>query len=139
MADDAWLAKMTMKFDSLVIIASDLQRSIEFYRDKLRMQVRYKGKRFVVLDAGVVPLQLFALNEAAEIFGAESVRLGREAGRRLALTVRVEDVDASYRELRDKAVRFIKAPTDMPWGHRNADFVDPDGNIWILYKPLEKH
>lgn len=52
--------------------------------------------------------------------------------------MRVEDVDASYRELRDKGVRFIKTPTDMPWGHRNADFVDPDGNMWILYKPLEK-
>lgn len=102
------------------------------------MPVRYKSKGFVALDAGVVPLQLFALNEAAEIFGAESVRLGREAGHRLALTMRVEDVDASYRELRDKGVRFIKAPTDMPWGHRNADFVDPDGNMWILYKPLEK-
>jgi len=49
---------MTMKFDSLVIIVSNLQRSIEFYRDKLGMPVRYKGKRFVVLDAGVVPLQL---------------------------------------------------------------------------------
>jgi len=129
---------MMIKFDSIVLIVSDLQRSIEFYRDKLGMSVRYKSKGFVALDAGVVPLQLFSLDEAAESFGAEAVRLGREAGHRLALTVRIENVDVSYRELRNKGVTFIKAPTDMPWGHRNADFVDPDGNIWILYKPLEK-
>lgn len=133
------LVKMAIKFDSIVLIVSDLQRSIEFYRDKLGMPVRYKSKGFVVLDAGVVPLQLFALDEAVKIHGAEAVRAGQEAGHRLALTVRVEDVDATYRELKEKGVNFIKAPTDMPWGHRNADFVDPDGNIWILYKPLKRH
>jgi len=130
---------MTIKYDSIVLIVSDLQRSIEFYRDKLGMPVRYKSKGFVALDAGAVPLQLQALNEATEILGAEAVLAEQEAGHRLALTVRVEDVDATFRELEDKGVRFIKAPTDMPWGHRNADFMDPDGNIWTLYKPLKEH
>ena len=129
---------MAIKFDSIVLVVSDIQRSIEFYRDKLGMPVKYKSKGFVALDAGIVPLQLEALNQATEMFGAEAVLAEQEAGRRLALTVRVEDVDATYRELKDKGVRFIKAPTDMPWGHRNADFVDPDGNIWILYKPLKR-
>jgi catechol 2,3-dioxygenase-like lactoylglutathione lyase family enzyme len=130
---------MAVKFDSIVLMVSDLERSIEFYRDKLGMSVRSKSEGFVALDAGVVPFQLEALSEAKETFGAEAVLAGREAGHRLAFTVRVEDVDATYRELKGKGVRFIKAPTDMPWGHRNADFVDPDGNIWVLYKPLERH
>jgi catechol 2,3-dioxygenase-like lactoylglutathione lyase family enzyme len=130
--------KMAVKFDSIVLMVSDLGRSVEFYHDKLGMPVRYNGEGFVTLDAGVVPFQLEALNEAAKILGAEAVLADREAGHRLALTARVEDVDAAYREFRDKGVRFIKAPTDMSWGHRNADFVDPDGNIWVLYKPLEK-
>lgn len=130
---------MAIKFDSIVLMVSDLQRSIEFYRDKLGMPVRYKSKGFVALDAGIIPLQLEGLNEAKVIFGAEAVLAEQEAGHRLALTVCVEDVDAAYRELKNKGVRFIKAPTDMPWGHRNADFVDPDGNIWVLYKPLKRH
>jgi uncharacterized glyoxalase superfamily protein PhnB len=102
------------------------------------MSVRYKSKGFVAFDAGVIPFQLEALSNASEIFGAEAVLADREAGHRVALTVRVEDVDAAYRELKAKGVEFIKAPTDMPWGHRNADFADPDGNIWVLYKPLKK-
>jgi catechol 2,3-dioxygenase-like lactoylglutathione lyase family enzyme len=130
---------MAVKFDSIVLMVSDLERSIEFYRDKLGMSVRNKSEGFVALDAGVVPFQLEALSEATETFGAEAVLADREAGHRLALTVRVEDVDATYTELKGKGVKFIKAPTDMPWGHRNADFVDPDGNIWVLYKPLERH
>jgi len=130
---------MAIKFDSIVLMVSDLGRSIEFYRDKLGMAVRYKNKGFVALDAGTVPLQLESLDEAAKTFGTEALLAEQQAGHRLALTVRVEDVDATYRELKDKGVKFIKAPTDMPWGHRNADFVDPDGNIWVLYKPLERH
>jgi len=50
----------------------------------------------------------------------------------------VDDVAEACRELKNRGVGFIKAPTDMHWGHRNADFVDTDGNIWILYKPMEK-
>jgi catechol 2,3-dioxygenase-like lactoylglutathione lyase family enzyme len=129
---------MAVKFDSIVLMVSDLGRSVEFYRDKLGMLVRYSSKGFVTLDAGVVPFQLEALSEATKTFGTEAVLADREAGHRVALTVRVEDVDAAYRDLKDKGVKFIKAPTDMPWGHRNADFVDPDGNIWVLYKPLER-
>jgi len=130
---------MAIKFDSIVLMVSDLERSIEFYRDKLGMAVRYKSKGFVALDAGTVPLQLESLDEAAKTFGTEALLAKQKAEHRLALTVRVEDVDVTYRELKDKGVKFIKAPTDMPWGHRNADFVDPDGNIWVLYKPLERH
>jgi catechol 2,3-dioxygenase-like lactoylglutathione lyase family enzyme len=130
---------MRIKFDSIVLMVSDLGRSMEFYRDKLGMEVRYRTKGFVTLDAGTVPLQLESLDEAAKTYGTEALLAEQQAGHRLALTVRVEDVDTTYRELKDKGVKFIKAPIDMPWGHRNADFVDPDGNIWVLYKPLERH
>jgi catechol 2,3-dioxygenase-like lactoylglutathione lyase family enzyme len=130
---------MVIKFNSIVLVVSDLGRSTGFYHDKLGMVIKYKSKGFVAIDAGAVPLQLESLDEATKTFGTEAVLADQQAGHRLALTVLVEDVDASYRELKDKGVEFIKAPTDMPWGHRNADFVDPDGNIWVLYKPLERH
>lgn len=132
------VTKMAIKFDSIVLIVSDLERSIEFYRDKLGMTVGCKSKGFVAIDAGTVPLQLESLDEAAKTFGTEALLAKQQAGHRLALTVRVDDVDETYRELENKGVRFIKAPKDMPWGHRNADFVDPDGNIWVLYKPVER-
>jgi catechol 2,3-dioxygenase-like lactoylglutathione lyase family enzyme len=130
--------KLVVRFDSIVLIVSDLERSIEFYRDKLGMQVRYRYRGFVALEAGPVPLQLESLDEAAKTFGNEALLVGRQAGHRLAFTVLVDDVDEAYRELENRGVRFFKAPTDMPWGHRNADFEDPDGNIWVLYKQLEK-
>jgi catechol 2,3-dioxygenase-like lactoylglutathione lyase family enzyme len=128
--------KMAIKFDSIVLMVSDLGRSTEFYRDKLGMAAKYISKGFVALDAGTVPLQLESLDEATKTFGTEALLAEQQGGHRLAFTVLVEDVDATYEELKAKGVRFIRAPTDMPWGHRNADFVDPDGNIWVLYEPL---
>jgi catechol 2,3-dioxygenase-like lactoylglutathione lyase family enzyme len=128
---------MAVKFDSIVLMVSDLERSIEFYRDKLSMPVRYSSKGFVTLEAGPVPFQLEALSEATKTFGPEALLVDHAAGHRVAFTVHVEDVDTAYRDLKDKGVNFIKPPTNMPWGHRNADFADPDGNIWVLYEPLE--
>jgi catechol 2,3-dioxygenase-like lactoylglutathione lyase family enzyme len=130
--------KTVVRFDSIVLIVSDLERSIEFYRDRLQMEMRYRGRGFVSLEAGPVPLQLESQDEAAKTFGNEALLIARQAEHRLAFTVLVDDVDEAYRQLKDRGVGFIKVPTDMPWGHRNADFADPDGNIWVLYEPIGK-
>jgi catechol 2,3-dioxygenase-like lactoylglutathione lyase family enzyme len=55
--------KMVITFDSIVLIVSDLERSIEFYRDKLGMQLRYRDRGFVALEAGPVPLQVESLEK----------------------------------------------------------------------------
>lgn len=60
---------MAITLDSIVPTVYNLERSIEFYRDKLGMPVRYKSKRFVALDAGTVPLQLESVDEAAKTLG----------------------------------------------------------------------
>jgi uncharacterized glyoxalase superfamily protein PhnB len=44
----------------------------------------------------------------------------------------VDDVDEAYRTLKGKGVRFVTEPKDQSWGGRTAEFVDPDGNMFIL-------
>jgi uncharacterized glyoxalase superfamily protein PhnB len=43
-----------------------------------------------------------------------------------------DDVQATYEELSAKGVNFIQKPTQMFWGGIEAQFADPDGNIFLL-------
>jgi len=42
-----------------------------------------------------------------------------------------DDVAATYRQLRERGVEFVKEPQKQPWG-QFAIFKDPDGNQFVL-------
>ena len=42
-----------------------------------------------------------------------------------------DDVQATYRQLREKGVEFVEPPKREPWG-AFAKFKDPDGNEFLL-------
>jgi catechol 2,3-dioxygenase-like lactoylglutathione lyase family enzyme len=43
-----------------------------------------------------------------------------------------DDISTTYSELAEKGVIFTEEPTMQPWGMLQAQFVDPDGNSFIL-------
>lgn len=43
-----------------------------------------------------------------------------------------DDISTTYRELSEKGVVFTEEPTMQPWGKLQAQFVDPDGNSFVL-------
>ncbi len=46
-------------------------------------------------------------------------------------TLAVDDVQATYEDLRAKGVEFVSPPAKQPWGEY-AIFKDPDGNQFVL-------
>ena len=42
-----------------------------------------------------------------------------------------DDIEFSYRQLKERGVEFVTAPKKEPWGHY-AVFKDPDGNQFVL-------
>jgi len=42
-----------------------------------------------------------------------------------------DDVNATYRQLKERGVEFVKEPQKQPWGEF-AIFKDPDGNQFVL-------
>ena len=53
-------------------------------------------------------------------------------GRFLGVSLRVEDIDARYADLRAKGVTFSGPPERQSWGGALAHFQDPDGNTLTL-------
>lgn len=43
-----------------------------------------------------------------------------------------DDISTTYSELSEKGVVFTEEPTMQPWGRLQAQFVDQDGNSFIL-------
>ena len=52
--------------------------------------------------------------------------------RPVAIHVYVADADASYARAMAAGARSLIAPTDMPYGDREADVMDPFGNNWYI-------
>jgi uncharacterized glyoxalase superfamily protein PhnB len=44
----------------------------------------------------------------------------------------VDYLDKAYQRLKERGVKFVLEPKDLPWGERTATFVDPDGNMLTL-------
>ena len=66
------------------------------------------------------------------IFDIAGVALGIESKAKPNICLLVDNVDEAYRNLKDKGVKFLAEPQDQPWGGRDAPFVDPDGNIFVI-------
>ena len=128
---------MISKIDGVVLIVSDFERSLAFYRDDLGFKVKLEEEGYREFAMEGIPLSIMDLSEAIKLFGEKYVG-GKGAGRRLELAAEVHNVDAVYENLKSKGVVFVRPPADQPWGQRTADFVDPDGNIWEIYVWTQK-
>ena len=56
----------------------------------------------------------------------------RQPGQSSAVTFFTEDIDAKFRELRDRGVPFTIAPQNPAWGGTFCRFEDPDGNGFVI-------
>jgi predicted enzyme related to lactoylglutathione lyase len=101
---------------------SDIDRSITFYRDRLRLsELQHEGD-WAQLDANGLHLGLNAREKPTGNGGAV-IAFQPENG-----------LESAVHELRDSGVDIAGDISDHPWG-RVATFKDPDGNDLQLYEP----
>jgi catechol 2,3-dioxygenase-like lactoylglutathione lyase family enzyme len=93
--------------------ASDIKRTVNFYENILGLKKTGEWGNYVIFDVGGVEFA-FGLSERFQMY------------------LDVDDVDAAYKALKEKGVNFVTEPKDQHWGGRTAEFVDPDGNKFIL-------
>lgn len=103
----------------------DVTRSLEFYRDKLGLEVQREIPGFAFLNAGAVTLCLSepAAKVRGQVAGAGEVVFS------------VQDVTAAYQALRAKEVQFTHEPRNITPTTKAANFDDPDGNHLSIFGP----
>lgn len=123
-----------------IIHPSDLDRSLAFYGDALRLPVaREFGSgdgRGVVFFAGGGLIEVVGGHEAT----ADRDRHGSGAGSgpSLALWLQVRSADSAIVELASRGVQVVRPPVLEPWGLIEAWIDDPDGlRIHLVEVPAD--
>jgi catechol 2,3-dioxygenase-like lactoylglutathione lyase family enzyme len=120
---------------AMTLFAEDLDRTAAFYRDVFGLALLFEDDNSAVFRFGATVINVLKADEALELIGPAPVG-GPDAGRRMQLTVWVEDTDAVCAQLAEHGVALLNGPVDRPWGKRTAAFTDPAGHVWEVAQDL---
>jgi lactoylglutathione lyase len=116
---------MFKQIDYTMIVVSDMDASVEFYRDKLGIPLKFQSPEWTEFQTGATTLALHGggVKSSAPPAGDPSKQAGH-----CSIGFNVEDVDKTYEELKAKGIRFVMPPSQRDnEGIRLAVAIDPDG------------
>ncbi len=116
---------------AITLFVEDVEAAKRFYREVFGLPIVFADDNSAVFDFGNTIINLLQATAARELI-EPAVVARREAGSRLQLTIKVDDVDAMCAELATRGVELLNGPLDRPWGVRTASFSDPGGHIWEI-------
>lgn len=122
-----------------------MEKSINFYRDKLGFQTDEKGNNpnVIFFNTPGTKFELFPLELLAkDISEKNTPKIANGfAGITLAYNVESkEDVDKVIELARSAGAEIVKEPQDVFWGGYHAYFADLDGYYWeIVWGPNFKY
>jgi lactoylglutathione lyase len=102
-----------------------MQRSVEFYRDKLGIPLKFQSPDWTEFQTGATTLALHGGGVVGTTPPAGDPT--KQAGS-CSIGFNVEDVDKTYEELKAKGIHFVMPPTLREGeGIKLAVGLDPDG------------
>jgi lactoylglutathione lyase len=114
---------MFKQLDYTMVIVSDMGRSVEFYRDKLDIPLKFESPEWTEFQTGTTTLALHGGGVTKETSGDQSKFAGT-----CSIGFNTEDLDKTYEELKSRGVRFVMPPMQREGeGIRLAVALDPDG------------
>jgi catechol 2,3-dioxygenase-like lactoylglutathione lyase family enzyme len=114
---------------SPVFVVEDVKRSVDYYRNALGFRVEFthgEPPSYAGIERDNVTVHLQTARDSK-----------RKAGQS-AIYVFVTDVDALHRELRSRGAKIVNGPRDYPYGMRDFDVEDLDGNSLCFGMELKK-
>jgi len=114
---------MFKQVDYTMIVVSNMDRSVEFYRDKLGISLRFQSPDWTEFDTGATTLALHGGGVTGEPRGDQSKAAGT-----CSIGFNVANVDQTYAELKAKGITFVMPPTQREGEPIKLTVcLDPDG------------
>jgi lactoylglutathione lyase len=127
---------MFSKVDYVMVMVSDMRRSVAFYRDTLGLRLKFESPGWSEFETGGTTLALHPGTAAA---GGEATAQAGPASGTCSLGFSVPDINKTYAELRERGARFVMPPTERAnEGIRLAVCLDPDGLGISFAEPLKR-
>jgi lactoylglutathione lyase len=120
----------------ITILANDVPRMVQFYRDVIGFEVQSESENYVEFKSEGIRFSICARQIMADVTGGHLSYKEKKTGQAFELAFpceNPEDVVKTYRELIEKGATPIKEPAEMPWGQTTAFFADPEGNIHEIF------
>lgn len=109
---------------------SDQDQAYDFYVNSLGFEVQAD----VTMDNGYRWLEVRPVGAETALTLAKPYPGQKEAvvGTFANVVFATDDIEATYKTLSANGVEFIEKPTKQEWGGVQAQFTDPDGNVFVL-------
>lgn len=134
-----------MELNNIRLLVKDFDKCFRFYAEQVGLKVTWgkMGGDYASFDVGLASnemgFSIFKSDLMASVIGNSDKSLPMNNREKIAIILKVNSVDETYKELMDKGVEFVNKPMDMAgWGDRVAHFRDPEGNLIELLAALDK-
>lgn len=128
---------MPVRLGYAILFVSDLERSIDFYRDVIGLPLRRRAEAYAEFETAGAKFALFPRSALPELIGREAPE-GRVPWPQGEVAFICDDVDAEHARLAAAGIEILAPPTDRPWGERTLHVADPDGNVVELTRPRQR-
>jgi catechol 2,3-dioxygenase-like lactoylglutathione lyase family enzyme len=128
---------MGIRLGSVPVFVSDQERALEFYRDRLGLEVvldiPYGPEfRWLALAERKGATEVILFRPARSVVGDQQAEVEKRIGVWTGIVFLTDDIERDYERLRERGVEFLTRPAAQPWGGWEAQFSDPDGNRYHL-------
>ena len=116
---------MFKNLDYTMVVVSDMDKSVAFYRDTLGIPLKFQSPDWTEFQTGSTTLALHGggIAPTQPPVGDPTKQAGS-----CSIGFNVEDVDKTYEELKAKGIRFVMPPAQRQGeGIKLAVCTDPDG------------
>lgn len=134
-----------MELNNIRLLVKDFDKCFKFYSKQLGFKVTWGkiGADYASFDIGLksseMGLSIFKSDLMANAIGNSEKSLPADNREKIAIILKVDNVDKTYQDLVGKGAIFINEPTDMTgWGMRAVHFRDPEDNLIEIWSELAK-
>ena len=141
------MALVTTTFGATIpaLPSSDVERSVNFYRDRLGFELAYSERNdLAILRRDSATIHLWGATDESwrarddwrrpVVSGAESFLAGTASCR-----IEVKGVDELYALCSEQSIVHPRgALADQWWGSREFAVLDPDGNLVTFFQPVSR-